>query len=174
MRAGALKIQSLKVVKPAYKPGSVEDSHSSRRPVTWPLKQPTREQREPRHRSPIWSCSGWGLTCRFRCRLRGALLPHLFTLAVESKDSLRRFKSLYHFPWPRDLRPLAGIPLYGARTFLPDDKHRGDCPADFTILSLTETKPQPRLPAKELTPCLLGQDGREHLWGFAEDAHALH
>ena len=30
--------------------------------------------------SPIWPCSGWGLPCRFRCRLRGALLPHLFTL----------------------------------------------------------------------------------------------
>ncbi len=30
--------------------------------------------------SPIWPCSGWGLPCRFRCRLRGALLPHRFTL----------------------------------------------------------------------------------------------
>lgn len=32
--------------------------------VTTPLKQPTREQREPRHCSPIWPCSGWGLPCR--------------------------------------------------------------------------------------------------------------
>src|SRR3954452_8713017 len=30
---------------------------------------------------PIRSCSRWGLPCRFRCRTRGALLPHLFTLA---------------------------------------------------------------------------------------------
>ena len=29
---------------------------------------------------PIWSCSRWGLPCRWRYRQRGALLPHLFTL----------------------------------------------------------------------------------------------
>jgi len=29
---------------------------------------------------PTWSCSGWGLPCRPRCRGRGALLPHPFTL----------------------------------------------------------------------------------------------
>jgi hypothetical protein len=29
---------------------------------------------------PIRSCSRCGLPCRFRCRTRGALLPHLFTL----------------------------------------------------------------------------------------------
>src|SRR5579871_4420002 len=33
---------------------------------------------------PIRSCSRWGLPCRFRCRKRGALLPHLFTLAAPS------------------------------------------------------------------------------------------
>ena len=31
--------------------------------------------------APIRSCSRWGLPCRTRCRLRGALLPHPFTLA---------------------------------------------------------------------------------------------
>ena len=136
-------------MKSACKPGSVVDSHSSRRPVTRQLKQPTREQREPRQRSPIWSCSGWGFTCRLRYRSRGALLPHLFTLAVGPEGPLGRFKSLYHFPWPRDLRPLAGIPLYGARTFLPGKFCRGDCPADFTTLSLTETTAGPRPPARE-------------------------
>ena len=30
--------------------------------------------------APIWSCSRWGLPCRRRCRKRGALLPHPFTL----------------------------------------------------------------------------------------------
>ena len=30
---------------------------------------------------PSWSCSRWGLPCRPRCRVRGGLLPHLFTLA---------------------------------------------------------------------------------------------
>jgi hypothetical protein len=29
---------------------------------------------------PTWSCSRWGLPCRRRCRRRGALLPHPFTL----------------------------------------------------------------------------------------------
>ena len=31
---------------------------------------------------PIRFCSRWGLPCRFRCRTRGALLPHLFTLTA--------------------------------------------------------------------------------------------
>jgi hypothetical protein len=46
---------------------------------------------------PIRSCSRWGLPCRFRCRKRGALLPHHFTLAAP----LREFavSSLWHFPW---------------------------------------------------------------------------
>jgi len=29
---------------------------------------------------PIWPCSRWGLPCHARCRPRGALLPHHFTL----------------------------------------------------------------------------------------------
>ena len=32
--------------------------------------------------APTWSCSRWGLPCRSRCRQRGALLPHHFTLAA--------------------------------------------------------------------------------------------
>ncbi len=53
-----------KAVKSAYKPGSVMNSHSSRHRVTTVLKQPTRIQRGPHHRIPIWSCSRWGLPCR--------------------------------------------------------------------------------------------------------------
>ena len=34
------------------------------------------------HAVPIWSCSRWGLPCRLRCRSRGALLPHRFTLTA--------------------------------------------------------------------------------------------
>src|SRR5262245_15150926 len=30
---------------------------------------------------PIWPCSRWGLPCRPCCHVRGALLPHRFTLA---------------------------------------------------------------------------------------------
>jgi hypothetical protein len=66
--------------KPVDKPGSVVDSHSSRRTVTSTLKQPTRKQREPRPCFPIWPCSGWGLPCRPCCHVRGELLPHRFTL----------------------------------------------------------------------------------------------
>ena len=33
---------------------------------------------------PIRSCSRWGLPCRLRCRRRGALLPHRFTLTAPS------------------------------------------------------------------------------------------
>ncbi len=120
-----------KEVKLACKPGSVEDSHSSRRPITRTLKQPTRRPREPRDCLPIWSCSGWGLTCRSRCRARGALLPHLFTLAVRAWTLLGRFEFLYHFPWPHGLRPLTGTPLCGARTFLSAPRARSDCPASF-------------------------------------------
>src|SRR5215813_8195356 len=34
---------------------------------------------------PIWPCSAWGLPCPRRCRRGGALLPHLFTLAVRRR-----------------------------------------------------------------------------------------
>jgi len=50
-------------------------SHSSGPAVTCRLEQPTRGQREPRYCPPIWSCSGWGLPCRFCCQKRGGLLP---------------------------------------------------------------------------------------------------
>jgi len=36
--------------------------------------------RTARYAVPIRFCSRWGLPCRLRCRSRGALLPHLFTL----------------------------------------------------------------------------------------------
>ena len=55
--------------EPADKPGSVVDSHSSRRSVTATLEQPTRKRRGPRHRFPIWPCSRWGLPCRPVARL---------------------------------------------------------------------------------------------------------
>ncbi len=55
--------------EPADKPGSVVDSHSSRRYVAATLKQPTRIQRGPRQWIPIWSCSRWGLPCRSVTRL---------------------------------------------------------------------------------------------------------
>src|ERR1035437_4602393 len=52
------------------------------------------EQAAPRF--PIWPCTRWGFPCRVACASRGALLPHLFTLAT----GLRRWRSdfLWHFP----------------------------------------------------------------------------
>src|SRR5690606_16148844 len=75
----------------ACKPGSVRrlsprDDHSSGTPVAGRLTQPTRTagpetDLEPKLRAiPIRSCSRWGLPCRSRCRSRGGLLPHPFTL----------------------------------------------------------------------------------------------
>jgi hypothetical protein len=68
---------------------------------------------------PIRSCSRWGLPCRRRCRLRGALLPHRFTLAAAERNAPRRsilcgtvpgFASAGCYPAPF---------VRGARTFLP-------------------------------------------------------
>ena len=66
----------------AYKPGSVVSNHSSRARVTTRLKQPTRVQRGPRQRTPIWSCSERGLPCRkllpvARCALTAPFHPYL-------------------------------------------------------------------------------------------------
>jgi len=54
---------------------------------------------------PIRFCSRCGLPCRFRCRTRGALLPHLFTLAPSEEEAVR---SLWHCPWGRPRRMLSG------------------------------------------------------------------
>jgi hypothetical protein len=86
--------------QPACKPGFVwqcpktlRDDHSSGTLLAQRLEQPTRttDRRHPIRTChlrgsirvvPIRSCSRWGLPCRLRCRRRGALLPHRFTLAV--------------------------------------------------------------------------------------------
>ena len=69
----------------------LRDGHSSGARIAPSLGQPTRAAARialgPRVASrtraaPIRSCSRWGLPCRLRCRTRGALLPHRFTLAV--------------------------------------------------------------------------------------------
>ena len=72
--------------------------------------QPTRKARGPRVELslpfPIWPCSRWGLPCRPCCHVRGALLPHRFTLAFAGCPA-RAVSSLWHFPWGRPRRPLA-------------------------------------------------------------------
>jgi hypothetical protein len=85
---------------PACKPGSVEcchsDGHSSRSAVARALEQPTRSVLigTGRPSLPIWPCSRWGLPCHGRCRSRGGLLPHRFTLACAPANRSHRRSAL--------------------------------------------------------------------------------
>jgi hypothetical protein len=77
-------------------------------PRTWPRT------------APIRSCSRWGLPCRFRCRKRGALLPHRFTLAAG--QTLRARGGLLFCGTVPGVTPAGRYPapfVRGARTFLP-------------------------------------------------------
>ena len=85
-------LKRLKKKESAGKPGSVVGSHSSGSCVAAGFKQPTRERRGPRHSSPIWSCSRWGLPCH------AALTPHavrsyrtVSPLPRTPCDAVRRF-----------------------------------------------------------------------------------
>ncbi len=104
--------------------------HSSWTHVAMRLTQPTRMTRletAPKvalRAIPIRSCSRLGLPCRSCCQARGGLLPHPFTLT--SLEPARRPVAevvcfLWHFPWGRPRRPLAGTVFPGARTFLSRD-----------------------------------------------------
>src|SRR3954454_10467547 len=88
--------------------------------------RPARQHEVALPAAPTWSCSRWGLPCRRRCRQRGALLPHLFTLtplrlaasrsgsfsvALSLKSSRLRGKD------PAGRYPAPYVD--GARTFLP-------------------------------------------------------
>ncbi len=68
-----------KVAEPADKPGSVVDSHSSRRIVADTLKQPTRTRRGPRHESLFGLAPGGvchaGLLPDSRCALTAPFHP---------------------------------------------------------------------------------------------------
>jgi hypothetical protein len=85
--------------------------HSSWAHVATRLTQPTRTvgRKQPSKVSPrtapIRFCSRWGLPCRSCCQSRGGLLPHPFTLAVAEAAAVC---FLWHFPWGRPRRPLAG------------------------------------------------------------------
>ena len=82
-----------------------------------PPPRPPRRDRSPDPAppaAPIRPCSRWGLPCRPRRRGRGALLPHPFTLARRvrprpfGRGQGRAVCFLWHFPWGRPRRPLAG------------------------------------------------------------------
>jgi hypothetical protein len=110
------------------------DSHSSRPDVAVWLQQPTREQRGPRYRSPIWSCSEWGLPCRT------TLSPY----------AVRSYRTLSPLPVP--LRAIGGLlsvalavssrcpgVTWHSALWSPDFPRyacaRRDCPADSTAKS---------------------------------------
>ena len=107
--------------QPACKPGSVWRIAPPRRPFLWGADRSVPRATNPGggedhagcpglrpsiRAAPIRSCSRWGLPCRLRCRTRGALLPHRFTLAFAGCPA-RAVCSLWHFPWGRPRRPLA-------------------------------------------------------------------
>ena len=77
--------KSQSVCKPGSVSGFPPDDHSSGAAVAGRLVQPTRTTGPETGWAfarviPIRSCSRWGLPCRSRCRSRGGLLHHLFTL----------------------------------------------------------------------------------------------
>ena len=138
--------------QPACKPGSVghhllaqaiRDGHSSGTMFAHGLEQPTRtasltspcgviaRRRTFRVAVPIRFCSRCGLPCRFRCRIRGALLPHLFTLTASRKEGA--VHSLWHFPWGCPRRMLSGTVCRWSPDFplpRPFDQSGSGRPAD--------------------------------------------
>ena len=75
--------------------------------------------------APTWSCSRWGFPCRRRCRRRGALLPHRFTLAARPvfRDGPAVY-FLWHFPWGRPRRALPGTVPPWSPDFPPSAQRR--------------------------------------------------
>ena len=70
---------------------------------------------------PIRFCSRCGLPCRFRCRTRGALLPHLFTLTAP-KAPTGEGERFVLCGTVSGVAPAGRYPapyVDGARTFLP-------------------------------------------------------
>ncbi len=78
-------------------------------------------------RTPMRSCSQWGLPCHLRYRKCGALLPHPFTLAVRRESSCvlhkasfvsRQFAFCGTFPKVTLAGRYPALCRHGARTFL--------------------------------------------------------
>jgi hypothetical protein len=95
------------------------DDHSSSPVITGGIEQPTRRHRTGRpHRLPIWPCSVRGFACHPRYHGRGALLPHLFTLACARCRARQR--------------------CVFCATFLrvaPTGRYPAHCPAEFGLSS---------------------------------------
>ena len=84
--------------------------------------------------APIRFCSRRGLPCRRRCRPRGALLPHPFTLAVTLQGLAARDPAvcfLWRFPWGFPRRTLSGAASAWSPDFPP--LRSGGRPADWLV-----------------------------------------
>jgi hypothetical protein len=81
--------------------------------------------------APTWSCSRWGFPCRRRCRRRGALLPHHFTLAARTGMPAQAWRCIFCGTVP-GVAPAGRYPapyLRGARTFLSPRRAESGHPA---------------------------------------------
>ncbi len=91
----------------------------------------------------IWPCSRWGLPCRGRCRPRGGLLLHRFTLARSSSfpdavgGLLSVALSVVSPAETGDAQSLSGSAPNGARTFL--ERRQNDTARDHPVGDLLQT-----------------------------------
>jgi hypothetical protein len=122
--------------EPACKPGSVENSHSSGTHVAVRLERPTRKLARAARRGRTRSASLFGLApsgvyrAANRYRSRGALLPHLFTLAVAARGP--RLGGMFSVALSVGSRPpgVTWHPALWSPDFPPRRSSRSDCPAD--------------------------------------------
>ena len=141
----------------ACKPGSVRGRPPTRWPFIWDARHRAPRATDPGGRSgnrpgavlrprraaPTWSCSRRGLPCRTRCRVRGALLPHPFTLARRPCGPERAVCSLWHFPWGRPRRALPGSVFPRSPDFPPPRARGGDGGHPAVWPALTTPAPGP-------------------------------
>src|SRR3954454_7808063 len=127
-----------------------------------PASRTWRRDGRPAYRSPIWSCSAWGLPCLRRRRRSGALLPHRFTLTGPPKEPGGLFSVALSVASPRlavsehAARGSSDFPLRADPKAVaerpPGDLRRGDI------------VPHPHLPGPPLPsppPSLTGRGGRK-------------
>src|SRR3954453_19727854 len=75
---------------------TADDDHSSSPVIADRIQQPTRRPSDGPSSLPIWSCSVRGFACHPCYHGRGALLPHLFTIATRGRS--REFGCVFSVP----------------------------------------------------------------------------